>query len=61
VEKAKLRELIEGQSVELAGDAVSEFRGRRADIDTSLDNLVQTVLRREKAKEPPPDSQPLFL
>ena len=57
VEKAKLRELIEGQSVELAGDAVSEFRGRSADIDTSLDNLVQNVLRRQKAEAPPPDSQ----
>ena len=53
-----MRELIEGQSVEFAGDAVSEFRGRSADVDTSLDNLVQTVLRRQKAKEPPPDLQP---
>jgi hypothetical protein len=58
VEKAKIRELIEGQSVEFAGDAVSEFRGRSADVDASLDNLVKTVLRRQKAKEPPPHSQP---
>jgi len=58
VEKAKLRELIEGQSVEFAGDAMTEFRGRSADVDASLDNLVQTVLRRQKAKELPPDSQP---
>jgi hypothetical protein len=58
VEKAKIRELIEGQSVEFAGDAVSEFRGRSADVDASLDNLVKTVLRRQKAIEPPPASQP---
>jgi hypothetical protein len=58
VEKAKLRELIQGQSVELAGDAVSELRGRSAAVDTSLDELVHTALSRQKAKAPPPDSQP---
>jgi hypothetical protein len=56
VEKAKLRELIAEQGVEVTTDAVTEVRVRSAGVDSSLDNIVDNILRRQKSRVPPPSS-----
>jgi hypothetical protein len=56
VEKAKIRELIAEQGVEAAGDASTEIRTRSAAVDSSLDNLVDNLLRRQKLQKPPTGS-----
>ena len=56
VEKAKMRELIAEQGVEAAADASTEIRTRSAAVDSSLDNLVDNILRRQKGKTPPSGS-----
>ncbi len=56
VEKAKMRELIAEQGVEAAADASTEIRTRSAAVDSSLDNLVDNILRRQKSKTPPSGS-----
>jgi len=54
--KAKYRELIAEQGIETAGDATIEIRGRSAAVDSSLDNIVDNILRRQKLKTPPSGS-----
>ena len=56
VEKAKIRELIAEQGVEVAGDASTEIRQRSAAVDSSLDKIVDNILRRQKHQEPPSGS-----
>ena len=56
VEKAKMRELIAEQGVEAAADVSTEIRTRSAAVDSSLDNLVDNILRRQKGKTPPSGS-----
>jgi hypothetical protein len=56
VEKSKMREMIVETSAEVGGDALDEMRGRTASVDSSLDNFVDNILRRQKAKTPPSDS-----
>lgn len=53
VEKAKIRDLIAEQGVEAAADASTEIRVRSAAVDSSLDNIVDNIMRRQKAKTPP--------
>ena len=55
-EQAKLRALIAEQSLETAGDASTEIRVRSAAVDSSLDNIIDNLLRRQKLKTPPADS-----
>ena len=56
VERSKMRELIEETSAELGSDALTEVRGRSASVDSSLDNIVDNILRRQKLKTPPSGS-----
>jgi hypothetical protein len=56
VEKSKIREMIVETSAEVGGDAMIEIRGRSASVDSSLDNLVDNILRRKKLNPPPSDS-----
>jgi len=56
VEKAKVKELIAEQGMEVTGDAVTEMRERSAGVDSSLDNIVDNILRRQKSKVPPAGS-----
>jgi hypothetical protein len=53
VEKAKIRDLLAEQGVEAAGDVSTEIRVRSAAVDSSLDNIVDNIMRRQKAKTPP--------
>lgn len=53
VEKAKIRDLIAEQGVEAAGDVSTEIRVRSAAVDSSLDNIVDNILRRQKLQKPP--------
>ena len=53
VEKAKIRDLIAEQGVEAAGDASTEIRLRSAMVDSSLDNIIDNILRRQKLEKPP--------
>ena len=53
VEKAKIRDLIAEQGVEAAGDASTEIRVRSASVDSSLDNIIDNILRRQKLEKPP--------
>jgi hypothetical protein len=57
VEKSKMAEMVAETSAEVGGDALIEIRGRTASVDSSLDNLVDKFLRRQKPKTPP--SSPL--
>ena len=56
VEKSKMREMIVETSIEVGGDALIEIRGRSASVDSSLDNIVDNILRRQKLKTPPSGS-----
>jgi hypothetical protein len=56
VEKAKLRELIAEQSAAAATDVSTEIRQRSAAVDSSLDNIVDNLLRRQKQQTPPSSS-----
>ena len=56
VEKAKIRDLLAEQGVEAAGDVSTEIRVRSAAVDSSLDNIVDNIMRRQKAKTPPSGS-----
>lgn len=56
VEKAKIRELIAEQSVAAATDVSTEIRQRSATVDSSLDKVVNNLLRRQKQKTPPSNS-----
>ena len=53
VEKAKIRELIAEQGVDAASDASTEIRVRSAAVDSSLDRIVDNILRRQKLHKPP--------
>jgi hypothetical protein len=55
VERSKMREMIEETSAELGSDALTEMRGRSASVDSSLDELVDNILKRQKPKTPPSD------
>jgi len=56
VEKSKMREMIVETSTQVGGDAMIEIRGRSASVDSSLDNIVDNIMRRRKLKTPPSDS-----
>jgi hypothetical protein len=56
VEKSKIREMIQETTVDVGGDALTEVRGRTASVDSSLDNIVDNILRRQKLKTPPSGS-----
>ena len=56
VEKSKMKEMIVETSTAVGGDALVEIRGRTASVDSSLDNLVDNLLRRQKPKTAPTDS-----
>jgi hypothetical protein len=56
VERSKMREMIEETSAELGSDALTEMRGRSASVDSSLDDIVDNLLRRQKPKTPPSGS-----
>ena len=56
VEKSKIREMIVETSTQVGDDALVEMRGRGASVDSSLDNLVDNILRRKKLQTPPSDS-----
>ena len=56
MEKSKMREMIVETSAEVGGDALIEIRGRTASVDSSLDNIVDNILRRQKLKTPPSGS-----
>lgn len=56
VEKSQMRELIVETSTQVGADTLVEIRGRTASVDSSLDNLVNNLLRRQKPKTPPADS-----
>ena len=56
VERSKMRELIEETSAEVGSDALDEVRGRSASVDSSLDDLIDNILRRKKHETPPPNS-----
>jgi hypothetical protein len=56
VERSKMRELIAETSAEVGGDALDEVRGRSAQVDSSLDNIVDNILRRQKIRTPPTGS-----
>lgn len=56
VEKAKLRDLIAEQGLAAADDATTEIRLRSAAVDSSLDNIVDNLLRRKKLNTPPAGS-----
>jgi hypothetical protein len=56
VEKSKIREIIVETSTQVGGDAMIEIRGRGASIDSSLDNVVDNILRRKKLQMPSDDS-----
>ena len=55
VERSKMREMIEETSAELGNDALTEMRGRSASVDSSLDDIVANILKRQKPKTPPSD------
>jgi hypothetical protein len=56
VERSKMRELIVETSTAVGGDALDEVRGRSASVDSSLDELIDNILRRQKRETPPPSS-----
>jgi hypothetical protein len=56
VEKSKLREMIQDTTMDVGGDALVEMRERGASVDSSLDRLVDNILRRNKLQTPPTDS-----
>ena len=56
MEKSKMRELIAETSAEVGSDALTEIRGRSASVDSSLDTIVDNILRRQKLKTPPSGS-----
>ena len=56
VERSKMREMIVETSAEVGSDALTEVRGRTAAVDSSLDNVVDNLLRRQKPKTPPSGS-----
>jgi hypothetical protein len=58
VERSKMRELIAETSAEVGGDALDEARVRSAEVDSSLDNIVNNILRRQKIQTPPTGSSP---
>jgi hypothetical protein len=43
-------------SAEVGGDALDEVRGRSASVDSSLDDIIDNILRRQKHETPPPSS-----
>jgi hypothetical protein len=53
VEKSKMREMIVETSAGVGDDALTEIRGRTASVDSSLDNIIDNILRRQKLKTPP--------
>lgn len=59
-DKPEVRDLIQEQSLGMAGEAVGELRGRTAKADRLLDRLVSSSLRREPSEvEPaPPPRRP---
>jgi hypothetical protein len=56
VERSKMREMIMETSAEVGGDALDEVRGRSASVDSSLDDMIDNILRRQKRETPPPSS-----
>ena len=50
-----MKEMIVETSTAVGGDALVEIRGRTASVDSSLDNLVDNLLRRQKPKTAPTD------
>jgi hypothetical protein len=56
VERSKMREMIVETSAEVGSDALTDVRGRSASVDSSLDGMVENLLRRQKPKTPPSDS-----
>lgn len=56
VEKSKMREMIIETSTEVGGDALTEVRARTASVDSSLDSIVDSILRRRKLKAPPSET-----
>jgi hypothetical protein len=56
VERSKLREMIVETSAEVGSDALTDVRGRSASVDSSLDDMVDNLLRRQKPKMPASDS-----
>lgn len=56
VERSKMRELIVETSAEVGGDALDDVRGRSASVDSSLDDMINKILRRKKRGTPPPSS-----
>ena len=57
VERSKMRELIVETSAEVGGDALDEVRGRSASVDSSLDDIIDNILRRKKHETPPSSSK----
>ena len=53
IEKAKIKELIAEQGLDVAGDASTEIRVRSAAVDSLLDKFIDQLLRRQKDKTPP--------
>lgn len=56
VERSKMRELIVETSAEVGGDALDDVRGRSASVDSSLDDMINKILRRKKRGTPSPSS-----
>ena len=56
LEKSKMREMIVETSTQVGGDALVEIRGRTASVDSSLDNIVNNLLRRQKPTTTPSDT-----
>jgi polyhydroxyalkanoate synthesis regulator phasin len=50
--KTEIRRLIQEEGVEMAGDAVDEFREQSAAIDSSLERRLRSVFRRGSSPQP---------
>ena len=51
-----MNELIVETIAEVGGDGLDEARRRSASVDSSLDDIIDNVLRRQKRETPPPSS-----
>jgi hypothetical protein len=56
VERSKMREMIVETSAEVGSDALTDVRGRSASVDSSLDDIIDSILRRQKPKTSPSSS-----
>lgn len=52
VERSKMREMIVETSAEVGSDALTDVRERTAAVDSSLDRVIDNLLRRQKPNPP---------